>query len=320
MTEPNDSNAKNAATASGDAVNAVTFDRAQCEMLEAMGLGPVWLLRETPDPFLPELAPGLQRAPTGAAPRRAPAPERPAAPAATSAPLAASPRPRAAAPVPAPAVASLGMPDELAQKILTADWETLEKMAEDCRCCAMASTRQHVVFAQGAPGPKLVVVGEAPGAEEDLQGLPFVGKSGQLLTAMLDALNIVRGRDAVVLNVLKCRPPRNRNPEPAEITCCGHWLKRQLELLAPDVLFLVGRFAIEALLHPGEGFSIGRMRGRVHDAEVAGRRIPAVATYHPSYLLRSPDEKAKAWEDLVLLRHVMTEAGIAPAPRAKRWN
>ncbi len=319
MTEPNDPNALNAQSAAGDTVNAVTFDRAQCEMLEAMGLGPVWLLRETPDPFLPELARGLQTAPAAAAPRKASAPQRSAAPAAPAA-APALPRAAAPAPAPAPAVASLGMPEDLAQKILTADWETLAKMAEDCRCCAMASTRQHVVFAQGAPGPKLVVIGEAPGAEEDLQGLPFVGKSGQLLTAMLDALNIVRGRDAVVLNVLKCRPPRNRNPEPAEITCCGHWLRRQLELLAPDVLFLVGRFAIEAVLHPGEGFSIGRMRGRVHDAEVAGRRIPAVATYHPSYLLRSPDEKAKAWEDLVLLRHVMTEAGIALAPREKRWN
>lgn len=315
MTEPNAQNAQNVPE-TGGAVKAVTFERAQCEMLEAMGLGPVWLLRETPDPFLPELARDLQTAP-----QRGPAAQRPAAPAVSAAPAApVHPRAAAPAPAPAPAIASLGMPDDLAQKILTADWETLAKMAEDCRCCAMASTRQHVVFAQGAPGPKLVVIGEAPGAEEDLQGLPFVGKSGQLLTAMLDALNIVRGRDAVVLNVLKCRPPRNRNPEPAEITCCGHWLRRQLELLAPDVLFLVGRFAIEAVLHPGEGFSIGRMRGRVHDAEVAGRRIPAVATYHPSYLLRSPDEKAKAWEDLVLLRHVMTEAGIAPAPREKRWN
>ena len=102
----------------------------------------------------------------------------------------------------------------------------------------MKSTRHNVVFSQGDPGPKLVIVGEAPGSEEDLQGVPFVGKSGQLLTAMLDALSIVRGEDCVILNVLKCRPPGNRNPEPAEIACCTHYLMRQLELLEPKVLFL----------------------------------------------------------------------------------
>jgi len=137
--------------------------------------------------------------------------------------------------------------------------------------------RQHVVFSDGGPGPKLVVVGEAPGAEEDLQGIPFVGKSGKLLTAMLDSLGLVRRRDCVILNVLKCRPPRNRNPQLEEIVCCGHWLARQLELLKPDVLFLAGRFAISSLLKPAdEMFSISKMRGRIHLAQLPdGRQVPA---------------------------------------------
>ena len=158
------------------------------------------------------------------------------------------------------------------------------------------------------------MVGEAPGAEEDLQGIPFVGKSGKLLTAMLDSLGLVRRRDCVILNVLKCRPPRNRNPQPEEIVCCGHWLARQLELLKPDVLFLAGRFAISSLLKPAdEMFSISKMRGRIHLAQLPdGRQVPAVATYHPSYLLRSPAAKSKAWEDLLLLK-AGDEAGRADA-------
>ena len=135
-----------------------------------------------------------------------------------------------------------------------------------------------------------------------------------------DALSIVRGEDCVILNVLKCRPPGNRNPEPAEIACCTHYLMRQLELLEPKVLFLMGRFASQALIGLEPGAALGRMRGRVHEAHVGGRSIPAVATYHPSYLLRSPDQKAKAWEDLCLLRRVMREAGIPLREKEKRWN
>lgn len=314
----------------------MTFTRESIETLEAMGLGPVWLLRETTDPTLPETL----RAPArdvraAAAPAAAPAPgaaarrqadvfgTRPAAPAAPAA-LRRESRPAAAAAAPEtskPAAAGAVMPPDLIAGIRAAGWGELEALARECRCCAMASSRQNVVFAQGEPGPRLAVIGEAPGAEEDLQGVPFVGKSGQLLTAMLDSLGIVRGRDCTVLNVLKCRPPRNRNPEPAEIACCGHWLTRQLELLRPDALLLSGRFAVDAILHPGEGFSIGRLRGRIHSAELSdGRTVPAVVTYHPSYLLRSPDAKAKAWEDLVLLREAMTAAGITLPERPKKWD
>ena len=301
-----------------------------------MDAGPLWLLRETPDPAFDELTqtrlmgtaqqPQSGDASKAAAP--APQPLQPArspASARTSQREAAMTRPsRAPADTRSAAAGApqsgAAMPPELAERIRTLDWAALRETALKCECCPMKSTRHNVVFSQGDPGPKLVIVGEAPGSEEDLQGVPFVGKSGQLLTAMLDALSIVRREDCVILNVLKCRPPGNRNPEPAEIACCTHYLMRQLELLEPKVLFLMGRFASQALIGLEPGAALGRMRGRVHEAHVGGRSIPAVATYHPSYLLRSPDQKAKAWEDLCLLRRVMREAGIPLREKEKRWN
>lgn len=318
----------------------MTFARESIEVLEAMGLGPVWLLRETPDPMVPA-APAASARPQPAAQaaqtasrrsspwgQQPPAvPERQSPSGVRPQPLqplgGASPRvspPAATAKAPAPS-ASAGMPEALRSQIAAADWETLQKLSSECACCPMSASRQHVVFSDGGPGPKLVVVGEAPGAEEDFQGVPFVGKSGKLLTAMLESVGIVRRRDCVILNVLKCRPPGNRNPDPAEMACCEHWLRRQLELLEPAVLFLAGRFAISALLKPGDDFSIGRMRGRIHEAVLPGGRcVPAVATYHPSYLLRTPDAKSKAWEDLVLLSEALESAGIAPPAREKRWD
>ena len=136
---------------------------------------------------------------------------------------------------------------------------------------------------------------------------------------MLDAIAVRRKDDIVILNALKCRPPQNRNPEPAEMTCCSHYLERQLELLKPDVLFLMGRFAVQTVLKE-RATAISRLRGVVHEAELAdGRKVKCVVTYHPSYLLRSPGEKAKAWEDLVLLRRTMREAGIPVREREKTW-
>lgn len=317
-----------------------------------MDEGPLWLLRETPDPAFDELtqkrlmgvvekpqppASSASASASTAASHSAPnfAPPSPAAAAGAAAPAARpsdSPAGYAAPAAPqranadrryaagAQAVSGAAMPPELAARIRTLDWAALRTTALQCECCPMKSSRHNVVFAEGEPGPKLVIVGEAPGSEEDLQGIPFVGKSGQLLTSMLDALSIVRREDCVILNVLKCRPPGNRNPEPAEIACCTHYLMRQLELLEPKVLFLMGRFASQALIGLEPGAALGRMRGRVHQAQVGDRRIPAVATYHPSYLLRSPDQKAKAWEDLCLLRRTMREAGIEMRTKEKRWN
>ena len=307
------------------------FSRESIEMLDAMGLGPVWLLRDSMDPLVPTgaLRPaGRTQSPS---PKRSAVPARAELTAAKTGSLPQAPQSAraaqtsAASPTAPQAVAqpAVGMSTELLSKIASADWQALQTLSQHCTACALSAMgRQHVVFSDGGPGPKLVVVGEAPGAEEDLQGIPFVGKSGKLLTAMLDSLGLVRRRDCVILNVLKCRPPRNRNPQPEEIVCCGHWLARQLELLKPDVLFLAGRFAISSLLKPAdEMFSISKMRGRIHLAKLPdGRQVPAVATYHPSYLLRSPAAKSKAWEDLLLLKAAMKQAGLTLPVREKHWD
>ena len=299
------------------------IDRERAQIWQAMDIGPLWLLRGSDDPLLDEAAqeaaaPPVQPASAPSASGGRPVPDAPAS-APPSRSRSSSGAPAASGAAAQPCAPAAQMPPDLAQAIASADWETLRTLALKCACCPFAKSRQHVVFGQGEPGPKLVVVGEAPGSEEDLQGKPFVGKSGQLLTAMLDALNIVRGEGAAILNVLKCRPPLNRDPHPDEVACCAHYLRRQLELLNPEVIFVSGRYAAQTLLGLQPGASLGRLRGKVHEVDVAGRRVKAVATYHPSYLLRSPDAKAKAWEDLCLLRRVMTEAGIAPAPRAKTW-
>ena len=147
---------------------------------------------------------------------------------------------------------------------------------------------------------RIALVGEAPGSEEDLQGIPFVGKSGQLLTQMLESIGIERRRDIAIINVLKCRPPGNRNPAPAEVACCATYLRRAGYLVRPDVLLIMGRFAMQTLLGLGPDASIGSQRGRVHDVTIGDFDTKAVVSYHPSYLLRAPDEKAKAWEDLTL--------------------
>lgn len=298
----------------------MSFTREDCEMIEAMGLGPAWLLRETEDPFLPELGTLVREL---REPRQSPGPTQTAPVAGVQSGAQLRPAPRAQAPAEGGKplqTAHMGMPEWLAVKIRAAGWDELKALANACSLCSMASSRQHVVFSDGDPGPGLVIVGEAPGAEEDLQGLPFVGKSGQLLTSMLEALNIVRRKDAVILNVLKCRPPQNRNPQPEEISCCGHYLERQLEILAPRVLLLAGRFAVGSLLKLEGNFSIGRQRGRIHQIMIGGRTVSAVVTYHPSYLLRSPLEKAKSWDDLLLLKSAMRDAGILPPEKKKRWN
>ncbi|MDY4162422.1 MAG: uracil-DNA glycosylase family protein [Sutterella sp.] len=293
---------------------------------EALEIGPQWLLRETPDPLLPETslvrpAPAGQRPvqPASESAVRRPAPP---APVRRTVPVRAQTSETMTAPVasaPAPQISQTALDADTLAKIPTADWETLRTLAEKCACCRMAKSRQHMVYAEGGPGVRIAIVGEAPGSEEDLQGIPFVGKSGQLLTQMLESLGITRKKDTVILNVLKCRPPGNRNPMPEEVACCEHYLRRQLELVAPDVLLIMGRFAVQTLLRTTPDQSIGSQRGRVHTVECGGRSVRAVVTYHPSYLLRSPDQKAKAWEDLLLFRRTLHEAGIDMPARTKQW-
>jgi len=151
----------------------------------------------------------------------------------------------------------------------------------------------------GAPSAHWLVVGEAPGEQEDRQGLPFVGRSGQLLDAMLASVGMSRKSNVYITNVIKCRPPGNRNPKPEEIAACSPYLRRQVNLLKPERIMVVGRFAAQTLL--GTDATIGSLRGRVHTFKSDdGRAIPLVVSYHPAYLLRSPLEKARAWQDLRL--------------------
>jgi DNA polymerase len=180
----------------------------------------------------------------------------------------------------------------------SADWESLAAAVRGCRLCGLCETRTQTVFGVGNRAARLMVIGEAPGAEEDRQGEPFVGRAGLLLNAMLRAAGFERG-EVFIANVLKCRPPHNRDPSDEEAGRCLPYLRRQIELVGPAAILCVGRIAAQRLL--GTDAPLGRLRGRVHDLE----GVPVVVTYHPAYLLRSPGEKRKSWEDLKLALKVL---------------
>jgi len=182
----------------------------------------------------------------------------------------------------------------------TPDWDVLKAEVAACTACGLHTSRTRTVFGVGDESADLMVVGEAPGADEDRQGEPFVGRAGQLLTAMLHAIGLAR--EAVyIANVLKCRPPGNRNPGAEEVTACQPFLRQQLSLIKPKVMLAVGGVAAHNLLNTDE--PVGRLRNRVH---LYGEgRIPMLVTYHPAYLLRRPEEKAKAWQDLQKLHGML---------------
>jgi uracil-DNA glycosylase len=188
---------------------------------------------------------------------------------------------RAAAPPAAAAISAAAL-----------DWDALAAAVAGCTRCGLCNTRTRTVFGVGDRSARLMVVGEAPGADEDRQGEPFVGRAGQLLNAMLRAIGFAR-EQVYIANVLKCRPPRNRDPQAAEAAQCLPYLQRQLELVAPGVVLCVGRIAAQNLL--GSDATLGSLRGRVH--RLPGGQ-PVVVTYHPAYLLRTPADKRKAWDDL----------------------
>ena len=185
---------------------------------------------------------------------------------------------------------------ELSQgSIATLDWQALQAAVAGCTRCGLHRTRTQTVFGVGDPRARWLVIGEAPGAEEDRQGEPFVGRAGQLLDAMLKAVGLARSQ-VFIANILKCRPPNNRDPHADEAAACAPYLQRQIELIGPSLILAVGRVAAQHLLH--SDLPIGKLRGQVHRHGETG--IPLVATYHPAYLLRSPAEKRKAWQDLQL--------------------
>jgi DNA polymerase len=182
------------------------------------------------------------------------------------------------------------------------DWDALRTTVSVCTRCALHTGRTQTVFGVGPREARWMIIGEAPGAEEDRRGEPFVGRAGQLLDSMLRALGPGRG-GVYIANVLKCRPPGNRDPRPEESASCRPYLDRQIELLAPTLILAVGRIAAQTLL--GTDQPLGRLRGRIH--ALGERAWPVIVTYHPAYLLRSPGEKRKAWADLMFARRTFLE-------------
>jgi DNA polymerase len=246
-----------------------------------------------PDAELAALRPAPAPAPAAAPqmPLRGPARHRPLAPSPAAGSAAAVETPRHdAAPPSLPPVGEI------------ATLESLFIRYRDCRQCKLCETRNRLVFGTGNPQPRLMFIGEGPGAEEDQQGLPFVGRAGQLLTGMIAAMGLVR-EDVYITNVVKCRPPGNRNPEPDEVAACRPILKRQIELLNPTLIVTLGNVPLKAL-NPAAG-GITRERGRVFQFE----RWAVLPTFHPSYLLRSPDALGECWADFRLaLSRVYPEA------------
>lgn len=182
-----------------------------------------------------------------------------------------------------------------------------ESQVKECTKCTLSGPRTQTVFGQGSASARLVFVGEAPGYEEDKQGLAFVGRAGQLLTKMIVAMGLTRD-EVFICNVLKCRPPGNRDPSADEVLACGPYLRRQLSIIDPEVLVALGAPAAKTLLNTAE--SIGRLRGRFHDYYLSGVDgegpvVPLMPTYHPAYLLRSPGEKRKTWDDLQMVMHLL---------------
>ncbi|MGR9092997.1 MAG: uracil-DNA glycosylase, partial [Gammaproteobacteria bacterium] len=171
-----------------------------------------------------------------------------------------------------------------------------------CSRCDLHATRTQTVFGIGDRNADLLIIGEAPGAEEDRRGEPFVGRAGQLLNSMLNAIGIARER-AYIANILKCRPPDNRDPRPEEVAACGDYLARQIALVAPRVILVLGRIAAQNLLN--ESTPIGKMRGQRYTYGAA--QVPVIVTYHPAYLLRSPQEKRKSWQDLLHVKTLIEE-------------
>ena len=271
------------------------LDARQRAMLAEMGVR-VWAPRaETAAAVAAGPVPDTVPAPVAEV--RAPAP----APAVVARPAPPAQPPRApvvAAPVAAPSTEAAA-PERLRPAgVADMDWPALQAAVAGCEACGLCKTRRNTVFGVGHVAADWMIVGEAPGENEDLQGEPFVGAAGQLLDNMLRAVGRSRAgegtKGAYIANVLRCRPPANRNPQPQEVAQCEPYLARQVALVKPKIIVAMGRFAVQSLLRTDE--PIGRLRGRVHRYE----GVPVIVTYHPAYLLRTPADKAKAWADLCL--------------------
>jgi uracil-DNA glycosylase len=258
----------------------MNLDARQRAMLEEMGIRVFW-----PEAAAAEAEPAYVQETVAPAPAAAVVARAPVAPAPAIARPAAVGDP----------ITRMRMPG-----IELMEWDALAQAVAGCRACRLCEGRRNTVFGVGDLQADWLLVGEAPGENEDLQGEPFVGQAGKLLDNMLGALHLNRRERVYIANVLKCRPPGNRNPEPEEVAQCEPFLRRQVELLKPKIILAMGRFAVQTLLQTTE--PIGRLRGRVHQYN----GVPVVVTYHPAYLLRNLPDKAKAWADLCLAQSVMT--------------
>ncbi len=254
----------------------MSLDRRRAALWNAMGLGPEWALRD-------QVADGAAAA-------------------------------GAQRPADAPTIASQPA-DARVAAIAGMAWEELEAAVAACTACSLCKTRTQTVFGVGSRSAPWMLIGEAPGAEEDARGEPFVGQAGRLLDNMLASIGRSRRADAsqpvFIANVLKCRPPGNRNPQPEEVAACEPFLLRQIELLRPQLVLVMGRFAAQAVLRTDA--PISALRGRVHRLRVAAGDVPAIVTYHPAYLLRNLADKAKSWADLCLALDVEARAAGAEA-------
>lgn len=279
-------------------------------VLREMGLGPMWRLRTrqaeadgTEDFAREASAPTATEAAAAIAAPRAEAPRAPMPRPAQSAPTARPQPSPVRALAPAAEFAPYPAPDPArSARIATLDWDALEAGIRDCRACALCERRKQAVPGVGDRQARWMLVGEGPGAEEDQRGEPFVGQAGRLLDNMLAAIGLKRAEDVYIANAVKCRPPHNRTPERVEIAACQPFLERQIALVQPRLLIALGRPAAQALLD--REIAISAARGKRF--ERAG--IPVVVTYHPAYLLRNPQDKAKAWEDLCFARRLMAGA------------
>jgi uracil-DNA glycosylase len=266
-------------------------------MLEEFGLGTVWVRRglavegiEEAGGVAQELPAAGEAAPvrTPAADRR-PAPETPAPPPAFDDDF-----PWFDDALPSAPSTSIDTPDDTSSDIAELDWDALAARVSACERCRLCERRTNTVFGIGDREADWMLIGEAPGENEDKLGEPFVGQAGKLLDSMLRAVTLAREENVFIANGIKCRPPGNRNPEPDEVARCEPYLRRQVALVKPKLIIALGRFAAQSLLKTDA--SIASLRGRVHD--YAG--VPVIVTYHPAYLLRSLPDKAKAWADLCL--------------------
>ncbi len=246
------------------------------ELLKEIGISPVWRLRQAPD-AVTEIA--------------------------AVAPVVATVVREPEAPVTAPVVARGGDPGPVAGM----DWPALKACVASCTACVLHARRNKTVFGVGDENADWLFVGEGPGADEDAQGEPFVGQAGRLLDNMLTAIALQRSANVYIANIVKCRPPGNRNPQPEEARACSGYLLRQIELIRPKLIVALGKVAAVNLL--GRDASIASLRGQVH----AYRGIPLIVTYHPAYLLRTLHDKAKAWEDLCFAVKTMADLQIPGA-------